>query len=670
MGSMHFWGGAPRRPALVDVTCKQQPSRGKWRRFWACSSKLAFAALLVVGLLLADMAAAGADWIMPIEAPVVDPFRPPSTRFGSGNRGLEFGETEGLSVVSVDAGRVTFAGRIGQHRYVVVDHGQGLRSTYAYLTTVSVVRGQAVHQGTRIGVAGSGFHLTARLGEVYVDPALLVAGAAVVVQLTENDLPIVRAGATNSISTPSESRIRRWFSDAAVAVVGGAERVIVGGAERVIVGGAERVVDGTEWVAERAESAAIEVSDRIVSGAEWTADTAADLAREVYERSEQLVDNGFAALPDLFTDPIRAVTEWHHEECTDLSGGRSPSSIQAASDVDSAEINGTGQEVVARQAAGSGRILIQVGGLGSNDGDASIGGLDAEGLGYNTNDIIGFSYGGGCTPKPFDRDVPQGGSLTEDLSSPTARDVDSRALEAAPAAGESVHSSTYDAKDTLQDLHLSAERLADLVEAAAEARPGQPIDIAAHSLGGVVTRLALEKLEQRRVAGTLQTGAMPNVVITIGSPHSGVDQGFGTQMPSGLPASPAERALSPIWEELGSIGQISNGSPTELDPPSDPPDGVTVIAVAGNVDLIVPSVVAIWDEATNVIVLSDLDGSALHGELPGHPDVASELELALRGLPPRCVALADLLGSAILGTAISEAEKRVASLFGMQRWLL
>jgi murein DD-endopeptidase MepM/ murein hydrolase activator NlpD len=60
---------------------------------------------------------------------------------------------------------------------VVVEHRHGLRSTYGPLVETAVVRGQQVDAGQQVGAADSGFHLTARLGDRYVDPAPLLAGA-------------------------------------------------------------------------------------------------------------------------------------------------------------------------------------------------------------------------------------------------------------------------------------------------------------------------------------------------------------------------------------------------------------------------------------------------------------------------------------------------------------
>lgn len=119
----------------------------------------------------------GAYWIEPVDAPIVDSFRRPVHRYGPGNRGLEYGTIGGEPVRAVAAGTVTFGRQIGSHRFVVIDHHDGLRSTYAYVEHILVIHGQRVTQGQRIATAARGFHLTARLGDAYIDPARLLAGA-------------------------------------------------------------------------------------------------------------------------------------------------------------------------------------------------------------------------------------------------------------------------------------------------------------------------------------------------------------------------------------------------------------------------------------------------------------------------------------------------------------
>ncbi|MDH3294418.1 MAG: M23 family metallopeptidase [Acidimicrobiia bacterium] len=110
------------------------------------------------------------SWRHPVDAPIVDFFRPPSGPYGAGNRGLEYGTIPGQSVMAVAAGDVMFAGPVGGSLFVVIAHSPALRSTYAYLDRILVAVGDRVGQGETVAEAGAGFHLTARLRGRYVDP--------------------------------------------------------------------------------------------------------------------------------------------------------------------------------------------------------------------------------------------------------------------------------------------------------------------------------------------------------------------------------------------------------------------------------------------------------------------------------------------------------------------
>ncbi len=119
----------------------------------------------------------GCDWLAPVEAAIIDPFRPPSDPFGpGGNRGIEYDTWPGQPVGSVADGRVSFVGPVGGRRWLVVAHESGLSSTYGPLTASNVVRGQSVARGETIAAADRGLHLTARAGDRYLDPAPLLNG--------------------------------------------------------------------------------------------------------------------------------------------------------------------------------------------------------------------------------------------------------------------------------------------------------------------------------------------------------------------------------------------------------------------------------------------------------------------------------------------------------------
>lgn len=113
----------------------------------------------------------------PVVAPVLDPFRPPATPFGPGNRGLEYATAPGTPVVAAAAGRVTFAGPVAGRLYVTVQHADRLRTTYAFLASVLVAEGVAVRAGQVVGASGPRLLWTARLGDAYLDPAVLLGAS-------------------------------------------------------------------------------------------------------------------------------------------------------------------------------------------------------------------------------------------------------------------------------------------------------------------------------------------------------------------------------------------------------------------------------------------------------------------------------------------------------------
>jgi murein DD-endopeptidase MepM/ murein hydrolase activator NlpD len=114
----------------------------------------------------------------PVEARVVDRFRPPSTPYGPGNRGWEYATEPGSTVRAAADGTVTFAGAVGGTIAVTVAHADGLRTSYSYLERALVTSGDHVRLGDPVGRSGSRLHFGVRRGDVYLDPALLFAPPA------------------------------------------------------------------------------------------------------------------------------------------------------------------------------------------------------------------------------------------------------------------------------------------------------------------------------------------------------------------------------------------------------------------------------------------------------------------------------------------------------------
>jgi hypothetical protein len=83
---------------------------------------------------------------------------------------------------------VAFAGWVAGSLFISIDHADGVRTTYSWLSASSVAAGDQVRAGKAIGATGSGhpgrtpphLHFGARVGEVYIDPLLLLGGGSLV----------------------------------------------------------------------------------------------------------------------------------------------------------------------------------------------------------------------------------------------------------------------------------------------------------------------------------------------------------------------------------------------------------------------------------------------------------------------------------------------------------
>jgi len=127
-------------------------------------------------------------WPLAPPHPVVRPFKPPATQYGSGHRGVDLGGQPGEPVLAAGDGVVVFAGSLAGRGVVSIDHGGGLRTTYEPLT-VLVSAGRRVERGTVIGQLAPGhegcakapacLHWGARRGREYLDPLGLLSSGHV-----------------------------------------------------------------------------------------------------------------------------------------------------------------------------------------------------------------------------------------------------------------------------------------------------------------------------------------------------------------------------------------------------------------------------------------------------------------------------------------------------------
>ncbi len=124
----------------------------------------------------------------PVRGEVVRPYDPPETPYGSGHRGIDIVAGLGTPVRAAQDGTVGFAGAVAGSLFVSIDHPDGVRTTYSWLSEVAVRAGEPVRRGSVIGRSGPGhpgldpphLHFGARFAGEYIDPMLLLGGGSLV----------------------------------------------------------------------------------------------------------------------------------------------------------------------------------------------------------------------------------------------------------------------------------------------------------------------------------------------------------------------------------------------------------------------------------------------------------------------------------------------------------
>ncbi len=113
-------------------------------------------------------------YLPPVDAEVVDSFRPPAHVGAPGNRGWEYDPEPAQPVWASAEGEVVFAGSVAHNRFVTVVHRDGLRTAYGYLGWIAVQEGDWVAPGQLLGTTSERFFFSVRQGDRYLDPALIL----------------------------------------------------------------------------------------------------------------------------------------------------------------------------------------------------------------------------------------------------------------------------------------------------------------------------------------------------------------------------------------------------------------------------------------------------------------------------------------------------------------
>lgn len=99
-------------------------------------------------------------WVWPADGPITSPFGP---RWGRAHEGVDIDGAFGSAVIAPQAGTVTAAGwdDSGYGWVVEIDHGFGLTTRMAHLSSVGATVGQVVERGTYVGAVGKSGSVTA-----------------------------------------------------------------------------------------------------------------------------------------------------------------------------------------------------------------------------------------------------------------------------------------------------------------------------------------------------------------------------------------------------------------------------------------------------------------------------------------------------------------------------
>jgi murein DD-endopeptidase MepM/ murein hydrolase activator NlpD len=151
------------------------------------ASALALAAALIAATAGMFDAAPAADpawgtYAWPVVGPVTRGFEPPPDPYGPGHRGIDIAADVGTPIVAAQDGVVAFAGWVAGALYISIDHPDGVRTTYSWVSSAAVSAGASVVRGQPIGTTGTGhpgvspphLHFGALQGDTYLDPMVLL----------------------------------------------------------------------------------------------------------------------------------------------------------------------------------------------------------------------------------------------------------------------------------------------------------------------------------------------------------------------------------------------------------------------------------------------------------------------------------------------------------------
>lgn len=370
-------------------------------------------------------------FLPPVRGPAIQRFVAPANRFAAGHRGIDFGVPAATEVRAAGEGRVVFAGPVAlDGLFVTVSHGQGLQTTYSFLSERTVTAGDRLMRGQILGRSGNGhpgegipsLHFGVRVRGEYVDPeAFLVDAPTAIALVPFHETPEASPDNSRRVTRSRPARSSRENArsvDRAFARLGGVIARTLGRLRQLTTTGRQsNIGEGpASNPAHRSPTlAAGQIPDRTVETGVGCTDAAGTLAPHI-PTPEQLRRGAKAP---------RAPNE---------------NLVIALAGVGSSTSRDVGGQVRAHAA------LYEA---------------DLSTLGFSPSSIFYFSY---------------------------------RGIERRPGAGPYRFHAPYSKKDTLLPIQLAARKLDRQIQEIHRLYPDRKVDLVAHSQGGLVAQYFLERL--------------------------------------------------------------------------------------------------------------------------------------------------------------------------------
>ncbi len=593
------------------------PARGRW-----CSWPLV---LLTTAAIVARAGTATAaengrsPWMFPVEGAVVRPFVEPAGPYGPGHRGVDLAAATGTAVHAANDGAVTFAGQVAGRLHVVVLHANGIRTSYSFLSSVSVVAGAQVHRGDVLGAAGgvdadsghdgSVLHFGVRVGDRHVDPMLLLEplDLAAVVRLVPVD-PVPegswspaseRRALVQSLSLPEPGNLAVPAPDddahgcsGGIPVIGGAVDAVC----TVTSAGAHEAGVALDAAGDQLHQLT-GIDAHLSQQLRALAGHAVDLVRAVGPRiARSMLETPLGQLVQDFVEMGERFVATRNAECTH----------------DAPPADGSG---------GSAHRVMVVAGINSSGAAGDKGPtnrLDVQALGYErTGEVRYFSY------------AADGGR--------------------------------YGAQQTYGDLMAVAQRLGEQLRDMQRDEPGREVDLIAHSQGGVVVDLFLTQIYEAAERSYPPLGT----VVTLSSPHQGDPAAAAAVRVHSAPighvlTDDLDSLHLPLVPPVSSpaVRQLAEGSPL-MDHLWERhlPEHVDFTTIGTSEDYVVPANRISVPGAQETVV--GVESPSPHTAILTDPDALRAVRAALEGNAPPCVGLVTALRSSVAPVVITRATENL-----------